>query len=368
MLDLALALRDLVEEVLGDQRDVVGALAQRRQVDREYVEAIEQVFAQLAGADRLHRVAVGRGQDADIGLLHLGRPDPHEGAGLEHAQQLDLQVERHLGDLVQKERAAAGSLEEADVLAVGAGEAPLLVAEDLAFDQVRRDRAAVDREERAGAPPAQVVHGLRDDFLAGAALAGDEHRHRGARDAQDLLIDPAHRGRAAPELAEMALFLQALLEVVGLGLQCRRLGQPGQHALELLQAHRLDEVVGGAQAQRLDGCVQARVARDQHHLGVRQHLRVVEQLHAAAVGQYQVEQHDVGLLQRHLAPRVAQRAGGRDGEPLVRDQHGHRLGRIGIVVNDQRVRHASLSWYFSTTTPPTQMPAPFSPTRGRNPP
>ena len=80
----------------------------------------------------------------------LRRADAHEGAGLEHAQQLDLQLERHLGDLVEEQRAAVGALEEALVLAVGAGEAALLVAEDLALDQVRRDRAAVDGEERAG--------------------------------------------------------------------------------------------------------------------------------------------------------------------------------------------------------------------------
>ena len=36
---------------------------------------------------------------------------PHDRAGLEHAQQLDLQLDRHLGDLVEEERAAGGALE-----------------------------------------------------------------------------------------------------------------------------------------------------------------------------------------------------------------------------------------------------------------
>ena len=70
-------------------------------------------------------------------------------ARLEHAQQAHLQVERHLGDLVEEQRAAVRALEEAVVLARRAGEAALLVAEQLALDQVRRDRAAVDREEGA---------------------------------------------------------------------------------------------------------------------------------------------------------------------------------------------------------------------------
>ena len=86
-------------------------------------------------------------------------------AGLQHAQQLDLQLQRHLGDLVEEQRAAVRALEEALVLAVGAGEAALLVAEQLALDQVRRDRAAVDRQERPLAAAAQLVHGLATSSL-----------------------------------------------------------------------------------------------------------------------------------------------------------------------------------------------------------
>ena len=161
-----------------------------------------------------------------------------------------------------------------------------------------------------------------------------------AGDAHDLLIDAAHRRRAAPELAEVAFALEDRLQIAGSGLQRRRLGDARKHALQLLQAHRLDEVVGRAEAQGLDRGVEAGVAGDQHQLGVRQLLGVVEQLHAAAVGQHQVEQHDVGLLQRHLAPRVAQRAGGGDGEAFVGDQHRHRFGGVGVVVDEQGVRHS----------------------------
>ena len=78
---------------------------------------------------------------------------------------------------------------------------------------------------------------------------------------------------------------------------------------------------------------------DQDELGVGQGLGVVEQLHAAAVGQHQVEQDDVGLLQRHLAARIAQRPGRGDREAFAGDQHRHRLGGVGVVVDEQGVRH-----------------------------
>jgi hypothetical protein len=82
------------------------------------------------------------------------------------------------------------------------------------------------------------------------------------------------------------------------------------------------------------------VAGDQHQLRVGHRLGVVEQLHAAAVGQHQVEQDDVGLLQGHLPPRLAQRAGGGHGEAFVGDQHRHRFRRVGVVVYQESVRHS----------------------------
>jgi hypothetical protein len=82
------------------------------------------------------------------------------------------------------------------------------------------------------------------------------------------------------------------------------------------------------------------VAGDQHQLGVGQRLGIGEELHAAAVGQHEVEQNDVRLLQGDLAPSLPQRAGGGDREALVGDEHRHRLGGIGIVVDQQGVWHA----------------------------
>jgi hypothetical protein len=55
-------------------------------------------------------------------------------------------VRGHLGDLVQEERAARRRLDEAALVAVGAGERALPVAEQLRLDQLRRERRAVDAD------------------------------------------------------------------------------------------------------------------------------------------------------------------------------------------------------------------------------
>ena len=62
-----LSLVQLREEMLGEQLGIVLALAQRRQVDREHGQPVQQVLAQLAFADRLLRIAVGGGDDAHVG-------------------------------------------------------------------------------------------------------------------------------------------------------------------------------------------------------------------------------------------------------------------------------------------------------------
>jgi hypothetical protein len=103
-------------------------------------------------------------------MRQLGGADTHETVGLQHPQQLHLQRRRHLRDLVEKQRAAVGAFEESKVLAVGACEAAAFVAEDLAFDQLRREGPAVHRDERSVAARAVRVQALGGELLAGAAF------------------------------------------------------------------------------------------------------------------------------------------------------------------------------------------------------
>ena len=124
------------EEVIGQQRHVRQALTQRRHVDWKHVQPVQQVFAQPARCNGLMRQAVGGRDDSHIGFLALRGTDAHEAPRFQHPQQLDLQLQRHFGDFVQEQRAPAGALEKAQVLAVRAGEAALFVAENLALDQV----------------------------------------------------------------------------------------------------------------------------------------------------------------------------------------------------------------------------------------
>ena len=127
----------LVDEELDQLGDVAAPLAQRRHDDA----------ARRSGGRRDPRgsarartaplqVLVGGGDDADVGADGLAAADAGELALLQDAQQLRLQVERHVADLVEEERAAGRGLELADAALDGAGEGAALVAEQLALEQL----------------------------------------------------------------------------------------------------------------------------------------------------------------------------------------------------------------------------------------
>src|SRR3989442_14467402 len=104
----------------------------------------------------------------------MAAADARELALLEDAQELRLERERHVGDLVQEQRAACGGLELADAPLDRTREGAALVAEELTLEELVRDGRAVDRHEGSAARGV-VVDGLGDQLLARPGLALDEH-------------------------------------------------------------------------------------------------------------------------------------------------------------------------------------------------
>src|SRR4051794_7223535 len=150
---LLFRLVQLLQEEVREERDVFETLAQRRDLDREDIQPVVEILAHLAVDDRLLRIAIRRGDDARFDVDLLVAADAPELAFFEHAQQLDLELDRHLRDFVEEDRAALGHFEVALAAFDCVREGALLVAEDLGLDQRRRDRPAVERDERLRAAP-----------------------------------------------------------------------------------------------------------------------------------------------------------------------------------------------------------------------
>ena len=90
-------------------------------------------------------------------------------------------------------------LEAPDLAREGAGERAFFAAEQLALDQRGRDGAAVDAHHGTAAPRAPLVDLRREQLLAGAGLAEEQHRRVGRRHLLDLIDDATHRGTLADD-------------------------------------------------------------------------------------------------------------------------------------------------------------------------
>ena len=189
------------QELLDQQRDVAAPLAQWRHDQVDDVEAVEQVLAERLLGDEIAQVLVGRGDDPDVHRgPHAIGSDLLQLAGFEEAQQQALHAQRHLADLVEEQRAAVGHLELPLLVAIGAGETALDVAEQLRLEQRLGQPGAVDGDEGPRRADAVGVYRARHQLLAGAALAGDQHLGFGAGGPSDLEAQLDDRRAVADEL------------------------------------------------------------------------------------------------------------------------------------------------------------------------
>jgi hypothetical protein len=97
------------------------------------------------------QIAVGGGDNADIGLDGFVAADALEFLILEQPEDFPLRCQWHVSNLVQKNRAAVALFEFTNSAAIGAGEGALLVAEQLALQQALGDRGAIDGKKRSPA-------------------------------------------------------------------------------------------------------------------------------------------------------------------------------------------------------------------------
>ena len=328
----------LLQEMPGQRGNVIAAFAQRRQGDRHHVEPVKQVFAEQPGGNHRRQVLVGRSDDPHI-HRNLGAPaNPADLPRLQRAQQAGLRLQRHIANLIEKQRAAMGLLKFAGVARDGAGERALLMPEQLAFDQLGGNGGSVDRHERPVFAVAQLMDRLGHQFLAGPAFAQHQHGQIIAQDPRNHAVHRLHRGRApnqrqaghrrfvlpgpagrrlADRLTDRA---GQLVDIEWLGKILKRPGIAGAHRRieRVLRREDDDRHVGRSRAdfaERFDP-----IAIGQHHIG--------DQHRIAALGQQAVAFGDA-IAAGHCKTFVEQRGGDHQGD--------------GGVVFDQQDGHAACS-------------------------
>ena len=109
-----------------------------------------------------------------------------------------MQRRMHLADFIQEDGAGIGRIELAEFLPVGAGEGALLIAKQLAFQQLVRDGGTIYFDERFLAAARLRVNHAGHHFFTGAAFAADEHGRRGVGHLLDGVLHFLHPAEPVP--------------------------------------------------------------------------------------------------------------------------------------------------------------------------
>ena len=165
----------MAQQQAGHQgQDVAFALAQWGHAQLESANAEIQIFAKLAIRNGHTQVFVGSRNDANInGHLAL-RAQACEQTFLQHAQQLGLQVHRHLANFIQEQSAALGLFKQSFEFFLGAGECAFFVAEQHVVNELLWQSGAVKANKRATCPLRRLVQHTRQNFFTCTSGAFNE--------------------------------------------------------------------------------------------------------------------------------------------------------------------------------------------------
>jgi len=189
------------QEVAREERDVALALAQRRQVDGDDIQAKQEVLAECPLGTHGRQVLVRGGDHAHIDHLDLVGAHRTNLSVLQHPQQLGLHGQGHIADLIEEDRALVSDHEVTGAVGDGPGKCPAHVPEELALQQVGRHRGAILGHECPFPAVAPVVDRARRVLLTRAGLPEDQDGHIAGRDLLQQVEDGLHL-RARTDHAE----------------------------------------------------------------------------------------------------------------------------------------------------------------------
>src|SRR5262245_17868965 len=109
---------------------------------------MQQILPNLPCLDELIDVPIRRHQNTDINLEAPHASHTPHLATVQHLQELALHLGRHVSELIEKERAAIGELEQARLVLHRAGKGAPFMTKQLTLEELRSDCPTVDIEKR----------------------------------------------------------------------------------------------------------------------------------------------------------------------------------------------------------------------------
>ena len=184
-------------------------MAQRRDLDDDFSQAVVQVFTESLLGDEHLQVLVGGTHHPHVYRNLLPATNPLDLALLQKTQQFGLQRVRQIADFVQHQGAAVGGLDLADGGFCGAGEGAFFMAEELTLQQRLGDGRAIDGDKLARALGC-LMQPVGQHLLAGATFAQQQHGGVAARHLLDHAAGAQHFGVARDHAAQGVRLMQRL--------------------------------------------------------------------------------------------------------------------------------------------------------------
>src|SRR5579863_2397040 len=95
-------LRELANEVIDQRRDVLAAVAQRRQFDAKDVEPVKKVRTELTFLDQFLQILISSGDAAEVHLDNLIAAHASDFAFLQYPQQIGLCLQGDVADFIEE--------------------------------------------------------------------------------------------------------------------------------------------------------------------------------------------------------------------------------------------------------------------------
>ena len=319
------------------QRDVFLAFAQRRHHKGNHVQTVKKILTEVPLGDFFLQVFVGRSNHAHVDGDGVVASHRNKSLLFQGTQYFGLRLQTHVSDFIQKQGSAISLLKLAFFVRRRPRKRRFAMPEELAVDQVFWNRGAVHLDKHFIFARALHVDGVRDQFLAGARLAVDQHATVGGRHQRNLLAKRLHGNTVTHD---HALRLQLLPQVAILMAQPPCFDRVFYQDERLFQRERLFRKIVGAQLggahSRLDGPV----ARD--HDDLRWILKLADPLqHFQPIdsGQPHIQQDQVeAAFAQQLQTVFAARADA-GFVSFVLENAAQGFADTGFVIDDQDVCH-----------------------------
>ena len=192
------------------------------------------------------------------------------------------------------------------------------------------------RDELGLGPVAEVVNGAGHQFLAGSALALDEHRGAGGRDLLNGLQNRAQAVVAAQNALHAELLLNLLAQAVIFLLEAAAAQGAFDEQLHLIKVQRLGDKMIGAAAHGLHGGFHAAVGG--HHDADRrlgQGHGLLQEFHAIIAAEAQIGEHHINAVVAKMLQGL-RGIGGHKAVELVLQRLTQPLAGVAFVVEDEQ--------------------------------